>query len=37
MSKCYKYAINDSKIYVGFTSISIKEGGFDLGFFGGLI
>jgi len=37
MSKCCKYATNDSKIYVGFTSISIKEGGFELRFFGGLI
>jgi hypothetical protein len=35
MSKCCKYATNDSKIYVGFTSISIKERGFELGFFGG--
>ncbi len=37
MSKCCEYATNGSKIYVGFTSISIKEGGLELGFFGGLI
>ncbi len=29
--------VNDSKIYVSFSSISIKERGFKLGFFGGLI